>query len=81
MSEIKKNNNIDLINAFLKSSDVCRVTEFKSRNAEFRVLPPKLNVSLPKLIPREIRRYHLTEQFSFESLLSFITKEYYTIAT
>lgn len=66
--EIKKS--IDLIKTLLKSTDVCRFSEYKSRNAEFRRLPFKLNVSLPNFKAREIKRDQLMEQFG--SLSSFI---------
>lgn len=80
MSEIKKS--IDLIKALLKSSDVCCISDYKSRNTEFRRLPPKLNVSLPNFTPREIKRDQLMEQFGSLSPLSFTTEEeYYAMAT
>lgn len=60
---------IDFNKVFLTSSDVCRFSDYKFRNAEFRILPPKLNVSLPKLKPRKIKRYHLMEQLGSVSPL------------
>ncbi|XP_022309164.2 uncharacterized protein LOC111114911 [Crassostrea virginica] len=52
---------LDLQN-LLDSDDVCLVSEYTSRNGEFRSLPAQFQVTLPTFSPQEINREQLYQQ-------------------
>nr|XP_022309597.1 uncharacterized protein LOC111115228 [Crassostrea virginica] len=59
---------LDLQN-LLDSDDVCLVSEYTSRNEEFRSLPVQFQVTLPTFSPQEINREQLYQQLGSLSQL------------
>ena len=73
ISEIKQA--IQDLKSLLNTNDVGYVSKYKSQVEKFRILPPKLEISLPSFLPQTINREQLLKQLGSLSPLTIETEE------
>ena len=63
------------LKSLLETSDIGHVSTYKTRNGDFRKLPPKLKISLPSFQHQKIDAEQILKQFGFFSRISIETEE------
>nr|XP_022304523.1 uncharacterized protein LOC111111692 [Crassostrea virginica] len=63
------------LKSLLETSDVSHVSKYKSRNGDFRKLPPKIKISIPNFQPQRIDTEQLLKQFGSLNSLPIETEE------